>query len=433
MSTSNTKVGDQVRDFTEWLSRLFDAVVRLEKDQWKATGRVLNMCAGGLDERSPAASLADSSAPAAASSDPSRSLDSLLKSFEGCGTSSREAGAAGGSNMPLLQREVDQLAKEGKLKLFQERMLAPYQRKRVEELRVSLLRMFGLQFVTLNRSGEELDVSYKNFSAEFMNCSLGCKHYARNCKVYAKCCRMYVTCRLCHDEMVLGDHEMDRFAVDAVLCSVCKTSQSVGESCVRCKVRFASHFCASCKFYENTPGRNVYHCDKCGLCRRGMGLGIDNYHCDTCDACVSLASREHHKCKNSSLRACCPVCREYLFTSTKAVVFMRCGHAMHSECFNEYLKSSYRCPYCFKSLMNMRGYFEQIDALVATETMPPEYAKTLASIFCNDCEERSTTKYHYLYLKCKNGSCGSYNTRLLELVDPSNPNLECFLGECEKR
>lgn len=43
--------------------------------------------------------------------------------------------------------------------------------------------------------------------------------------------------------------------------------------------------------------------------------------------------------------------------------------------------------------------------------MPPEYAKYISHIFCNDCEKKSTAKYHFFYHKCVH--CGSYNTTVL--------------------
>jgi hypothetical protein len=46
--------------------------------------------------------------------------------------------------------------------------------------------------------------------------------------------------------------------------------------------------------------------------------------------------------------------------------------------------------------------------------MPDEYRDNRAYIFCNDCNSRSITKYHWLGLKC--AICESYNTTQLELL-----------------
>lgn len=162
---------------------------------------------------------------------------------------------------------------------------------------------------------------------------LGCDHYPRNCKLKAACCGLIVPCRLCHDDPQFSmGHNIDRFATKEVLCMICLTLQPVSSHCVNCNTQFARHFCAKCRFYDNTPGKDIYHCDQCGICRVGKGLGQDNFHCTNCNACVSLDSQTSHKCLAKSLEANCPICYVYLFTSTEPVVFMRCGHTMHSRC-----------------------------------------------------------------------------------------------------
>jgi ribosomal protein S27E len=60
----------------------------------------------------------------------------------------------------------------------------------------------------------------------------------------------------------------------------------------------------------------------------------------------------------------------------------------------------------------MDPYFRRIDAIVAQQKMPPEYDNFFAHILCNDCEKRSTVKYHFLYHKCLD--CQGYNTKVLE-------------------
>lgn len=161
----------------------------------------------------------------------------------------------------------------------------------------------------------------------------GCEHYPRRCKIKAACCDRWVGCRLCHDDPKLNlDHNIDRFATREILCMECGMEQPVAEFCAGCGVQFARHFCPICKFYDDTPGKDIYHCDKCGICRVGKGLGIDNFHCNTCQSCVSLESKEVHVCVENSLQANCPICKVYLYTSLEPAVYMRCGHTMHSSC-----------------------------------------------------------------------------------------------------
>ncbi|CAG8462268.1 5327_t:CDS:1 [Acaulospora colombiana] len=82
------------------------------------------------------------------------------------------------------------------------------------------------------------------------------------------------------------------------------------------------------------------------------------------------------------------------------------------NCYEEYIANAYQCPTCWKSIGNMEIYFRRIDAIVAEQKMPSEYDHCLAFILCNDCEKRSTVKYHFLYHKCP--ICKGYNTKLLE-------------------
>lgn len=57
----------------------------------------------------------------------------------------------------------------------------------------------------------------------------------------------------------------------------------------------------------------------------------------------------------------------------------------------------------------MSEEWKLLDSLILSQPMPPCFEKTIAFIFCNDCENKASTKYHFLGLKCNN--CGSYNTK----------------------
>lgn len=248
---------------------------------------------------------------------------------------------------------------------------------------------------------------------------LGCEHYPRKCKLLAECCKSWVVCRHCHDQQNLG-HTMTRFDTKLIMCMLCNREQPVSNKCINpaCAVEFARYFCAKCKFYDGSPGKNIYHCDHCRICRVGKGLGHDNFHCSNCDACVSLKYEKDHRCLKRSLDAHCPVCKQYLFTSTKPVVFMKCGHTMHAHCFDEYISSYYTCPLCHKALTNMTSYYNQIDQVVQHQTLPDEIRSRRAEILCHDCGGKCETQFHYLHLKCT--LCNSYNTRLIRTFDIPN-------------
>lgn len=132
-----------------------------------------------------------------------------------------------------------------------------------------------------------------------------------------------------------------------------------------------------------------------------------------CCACISISIQETHKCIERSTDCDCPICGEYMFTSPKAVVFMTCGHSIHSKCYNEHMMRSYKCPICNKSLVNMETQFRQIDLAIQSQPMPAEFRDTRSTVLCNDCSGKSTVAYHWLGLKC--AICNSYNTVELQM------------------
>jgi hypothetical protein len=132
-------------------------------------------------------------------------------------------------------------------------------------------------------------------------------------------------------------------------------------------------------------------------------------------ACISMSRINGHKCVERATDADCPICGEYLFSSPRPVTLMQCGHSIHAHCFEELQKTSYRCPLCNKSLLNMEYRFRQLDIQILHQPMPPDYANARAVITCNDCHAKSETPYHWIGLKC--AVCGSYNTNQLQLLN----------------
>ncbi|EXB56897.1 Uncharacterized RING finger protein [Morus notabilis] len=247
--------------------------------------------------------------------------------------------------------------------------------------------------------------------------SFGCEHYKRNCKLLAACCGKLFTCRFCHDNV--SDHSMDRKATTEMMCMRCLKIQAVGPTCTTpsCNgLSMAQYYCSICKFFDDE--RAVYHCPFCNLCRVGRGLGIDYFHCMTCNCCLGI-KLVNHKCLEKSLETNCPICCDFLFTSSAAVRGLPCGHYMHSACFQAYTCSHYTCPICSKSLGDMAVYFGMLDALLAAEELPEEYKNRCQEILCNDCDRKGSARFHWLYHKC--GSCGSYNTRVIK-SETTNPD-----------
>ncbi|OLY83890.1 RING finger and CHY zinc finger domain-containing protein 1 [Smittium mucronatum] len=267
-----------------------------------------------------------------------------------------------------------------------------------------------------------LSTQIKNFELP-----TGCSHYNIRAKIKAPCCGNFYWCRLCHDES--ENHEINRFDVSEMQCQLCHTLQPIGLYCVSCNSAVADYYCDICKLltnnFEHIPSSsedpehkiisNVYHCDKCGICRKGKRE--DFFHCDNCSACLSIDLYENHICIENNLRSNCPICMENLFTSTENVVILACGHPIHQRCANELVSFSDRmnetiptCPLCHKSIIEPSIHNELMDRVLASQPMPEEYKSHKSLIFCNDCRTRSTVPYHFVYHKCTN--CGSYNTTI---------------------
>jgi len=182
--------------------------------------------------------------------------------------------------------------------------------------------------------------------------TLGCVHYPRNCQIRAQCCQEFFPCRVCHDDT--QDHLIDRFATDTMMCMKCFAIQQAAKVCANptCEALIAHYYCDRCKLWTDARETSIYHCDKCGLCRLGKGLGIDNWHCDTCGICLSMKFKENHECRvKDGLKTQCPVCnkKELVFFSRDPIVLLPCGHGLHFKCFSLYLSQgnhNNRCPLC---------------------------------------------------------------------------------------
>ncbi|XP_022014700.2 zinc finger protein BRUTUS [Helianthus annuus] len=142
----------------------------------------------------------------------------------------------------------------------------------------------------------------------------GCEHYKRNCKLHAACCQKLFTCRFCHDNV--SDHTMDRKATTEMMCMNCLKVQPVGPVC-------------------STPFCN--------------GLSMAKYYCSYCLGIKLL----DHKCREKGLETNCPICCDFLFTSSAALKALPCGYFMHSACFQAYACTHYICPICSKSMGDM--------------------------------------------------------------------------------
>jgi hypothetical protein len=70
----------------------------------------------------------------------------------------------------------------------------------------------------------------------------------------------------------------------------------------------------------------------------------------------------------------------------------------------------------------MDAYFRKIDEVLEVQPMPDEYKESQTEILCNDCEQRCTTKYHFVYHKVSRHYPGSKEN----CTCISEPRLSCF-------
>lgn len=104
-----------------------------------------------------------------------------------------------------------------------------------------------------------------------------------------------------------------------------------------------------------------------------------------------------------------------MFSSSAAVVAMRCGHYIHRVCYDAYMQTSYKCPICSRSAVNMELQWRKMDLCLESQPMPDNYRDTNVWVTCNDCTMRSCVPFHWLGNKCR--LCDSYNTNQIKIVN----------------
>ncbi|KAM0916363.1 hypothetical protein ACQ4PT_010241 [Festuca glaucescens] len=249
----------------------------------------------------------------------------------------------------------------------------------------------------------ELDEARRGFG----KMGFGCKHYRRRCRIRAPCCNDVFHCRHCHNESTKDGHELDRHAVESVICLVCDTEQPIAQVCINCGVCMGEYFCRACKFLDDDVDKEQYHCKDCGICR--VGGKEKFFHCQKCGSCYSVTLRDKHRCIEDSMKNNCPICYEYLFDSLRETSVLRCGHTMHLQCFHEMLKhDKFTCPMCSMSIFDMEKFLSALDAEIEANFLRTDYMGK-GWIVCNDCRD-TTRVYPGMAGQRKCCHCQSYNT-----------------------
>jgi len=251
---------------------------------------------------------------------------------------------------------------------------------------------------------ELMNLNKNQSKNEMVEKQIECSHYNRKCKIISPCCGKIYDCRFCHDEN--NDHKIDRKLIKEIICKKCNKIQSVSNECIECKEKFGNYYCNICHLWIN---KNIecFHCEHCNICR--VGKREDYIHCFNCNICAV----KDHKCINNISDSKCPCCLEDIFSSNKNIQYMKCGHMIHKHCLELYLKNNYNCPLCKKSLFNLEEYWRRIDIFIENDIMPIEFRDKICEIYCNDCEIKTESKYHFHYNKC--AQCNGYNTNLIKI------------------
>ena len=234
-------------------------------------------------------------------------------------------------------------------------------------------------------------------------------HYKRGCRIVSPCCNIAYPCRICHDDA--QNHVLNRKEIAVIECLRCgpDSRQMASSNCSTCGVRFSQYYCDICKLWDDEGfKKNIYHCDKCGICR--IGPQENYFHCDKCDGCISISLLDNHVCVEGNLKNSCPVCLEDMFSSRESVNIFKCGHCMHAHCqsllYTSETVSILRCPICLKTTIdNPSTMWTRMDSTVAGFSSPD----VKATIRCNDCNKVSVdVALNIVAMKCSH--CGGYNT-----------------------
>jgi RING finger and CHY zinc finger domain-containing protein 1 len=241
-----------------------------------------------------------------------------------------------------------------------------------------------------------------------MSKKLKCKHYDRSCLIHSLCCNKWYSCRLCHDEN--ENHIIDRFKISKIQCIKCLTEQKPSNKCINCNNKFSEYYCDICHLWESN--KDIFHCKNCGFCRNGKKEKM--YHCKKCNICIPNELKLNHTCIENSPHNNCPICLDYMFTSTKELIMLNCGHWIHKECINEYGKNDYRCPICKKSMWDMDTCWKKMAECMNEIEIPNELENLKSRIICNDCNFKSIVNYSVIH-QCS--QCNSWNTYLEEVIN----------------
>lgn len=224
-----------------------------------------------------------------------------------------------------------------------------------------------------------------------------CEHYNNHCQIKAPCCNKVYKCWRCHN--LEEDHALNKSDVKILICKNCDREQGVTSTCQNCGIVFGEYYCNQCVIFDNSK-IDRFHCDECKSCI--IANKNNTFHCDVCNCCLDKLLYKNHKCIQDRLSNDCPVCLDELRGQDNFLLI--CGHTLHKKCYDQLIKNSSKCPICSRTIKDMTLEFAKLDLEI--EQINENNGN--CEIYCNDCQQKCTTKYHSRGCKCI--VCDSYNT-----------------------
>ena len=264
-----------------------------------------------------------------------------------------------------------------------------------------------------SRDSLEQDISNDPVRNRELSYTIPCTHYSRTVKLFCNICQEFFNCRICHNQIITS-HLFDRHTVSQILCNGCQSIQSPSNFCfdVDCMYheQFSNYYCQICNLYADGSD-DIYHCEKCGICRKGKTE--DYTHCDKCSMDILSCNYSEHECTLCQRVMNCPVCLDNIHISIDSSFKSSCGHWIHFKCIPP---NDYRCPICRKSMNRMDNLWNRLNEEKLINPMPEEFNNTTVDLYCQDCEaDNLKLVYHFTHNNCQH--CGSYNTRIVEVYN----------------
>ncbi len=298
-----------------------------------------------------------------------------------------------------------------------------------------------------------------------------CQHYKnKKCsQFHFDCCQIRDPCHRCH--LARGCEQRPPL-ISSIICSECQVQQLPSQYCsnATCLVKFSNSYCEKCKIWTDVEifhcdkcgvcrvGKEseVFHCDNCEACfgiegrshHRCAKTKLKDTNCPICLESVHTAQKAsnilpcghvvHGECwKQAATRGeyRCPTCRKSLVNMRLVWNNIRNSIALQpiprgffpikegdvtTSPFGDFVLVRKRlvmdCPVDQqnnKDKIMWEGYFHnwQLSNGSVTKAFLQESVldkKRALQVWCFDCENKSTTQFHFLGLECKN--CGGFNT-----------------------